>query len=194
VSAPPSGTATVRAFLAVPVPEAARAGIADACGRLGRCLPGVRFGSAEQVHVTLHFFAALDPDGVAGVQAAARAGASRVAPYRMGLAGAGAFPDPRRARVLWLGIRPGADETARLAAEVGAALRERGLPVEDRPFRAHVTLARLREPHPGVAAALDAGRAVTIDPFDVARLVLFRSELSPRGAVHTEIGSYPLGG
>ena len=72
-------------------------------------------------------------------------------------------------------------------------LLARGLPVEEREFRPHVTLARLRERHPGVPEALSIGRAMEVPAFDVDRLVLFESRLLPTGPVHTEIASFPLG-
>ena len=188
-----SDTDRIRAFLAIHLPKDIRAQVAAICRRLGAVLPGVRFVPESQVHVTLHFFAAISPDERALVEEAAALGASQVRPYKMGLSGVGVFPDARRARVVWLGIAQGAEETARLAALVAKGLLARGLPVEEREFRPHVTLARLRERHTGVPEALSIGRPMEVPAFDVDRLVLFQSRLLPTGPVHTEIASFSLG-
>ena len=184
----------IRAFLAVPVPDEVRRAISDLTRGLGKKVPGARFVKPDQVHLTLHFFESLDPGEVEAVRTAARAGAALAQPYEVSLSGLGVFPDERRPRVLWIGVREGADETARLARLVGAELGSRGLPVESRPFRPHLTLARFREPDPrGVAAALAGGAGVSVPPFHAGTIVLFRSDLGPGGAVHTAIDESPLG-
>lgn len=121
-----------------------------------------------------------------------RAAAAGHAAFDLEVHGLGAFPSPTRARVLWAGVSAGADETAGVAARVEEALAPLGIPPETRPFAAHVTLGRVREPRaqPRLAAALDAA-----EPFGrqrVTRVSLMRSELSPRGARYTELAPLPL--
>jgi len=185
----------VRAFLAIPVPDATRQYLADVARGLRPAVPDARFVAQEQLHLTLHFFEALDKAQIAAVREAVDAATRVVAPYSIVIGRGGVFPDIRRARVLWLGVPVGEDETVRLAAACGSALAARGLPVDPRPFRAHLTIARFREAGPpGVGRALERLSPVETDPFPVDGLVLFRSELSPEGPIHTPLERFALRG
>jgi 2'-5' RNA ligase len=106
-------------------------------------------------------------------------------PFTLSLGGGGAFPDARRASVLWLGARQGSEALAALAEPFAD---------DDRPFRAHLTLARvtkardLRE----LVTALDAcGESA---PWTVHEVVLFDSDTRADGAVHTEVARFRLAG
>ena len=111
------------------------------------------------------------------------------------LGGGGAFPSERRARVLWLGVDEGAELLAQLAGAVGALLAPLGYEPEDRPFHAHLTLARLGRPSDAPcgrrrARADPVGRAV-----DAPRRSLLLREHDPprRRRVHGPDARFPLG-
>ncbi len=182
----------MRCFLAVPIPGDVREAVLDLVLRLRPRLRHARFVSPEALHLTLHFFEDLDDVQVAGVREAAREGCEAVPAFAAALSGLGVFPDPRRPRVLWIGATLGADGLHALHAAVARGLRDRSLPVEDRPFKAHLTLARFREPEPGVAEALSLSGTVSPPAFEVREAVLFRSVLAPTGAVHTVLDRFPL--
>jgi 2'-5' RNA ligase len=108
----------------------------------------------------------------------------RFAPFTLELGGAGAFPSARRASVLWLGVRDGADGLATLAASITAATAPLGFGADERPYHPHVTLARstrTRDLRPLVHEldAADASPAWTVD-----EVVLFESDTRADGAVH----------
>jgi 2'-5' RNA ligase len=91
--------------------------------------------------------------------------------------------------VLWAGCGEGADALSALASAVEEAFTAAGFSREERPFSPHLTLARVRDPDTGrrLARAL---ASVPPEPFgvvNVSSLVLFRSELTPRGAEHSEL-------
>jgi 2'-5' RNA ligase len=78
------------------------------------------------------------------------------------LGGLGAFPRPRRAGVLWVGVDEGAAELKRVAALVEEAARQAGFPAEKKPFSPHLTIARLhpaRDLEETIAAAPALRRA-----------------------------------
>ncbi len=106
--------------------------------------------------------------------------------------GLGAFPTPTRPRVIWAGVDEGAAQAATLARRVDEALVALGFAPEPRAFAAHVTLGRVRAPraNPRLAEALAASG--TFGRQRVDRLVLMRSQLSPRGARYTELAAAPL--
>ena len=105
-----------------------------------------------------------------------------IAPFRFSLCGVGAFPNPRRARVAWVGLQEGAEAATHLAARLESALRPLGFSPERRPWRAHVTLGRFRAPRTLDLPDGDAERLW--GSAEATRLTLYRSELSPQGAHH----------
>jgi 2'-5' RNA ligase len=180
----------MRLFLAVPLTEDSRQAITRHLrGAMAHPLPG-RPVRPENWHLSLHFLGEVDEvaaDRVVREVDAAERGLS----FTIRFGSLGAFPRPRRATVLWLGLAGGAADLARLAAVVGEAVEAAGLPPEDRPFRSHLTLSRLR-PDQDVTAVLDAVPPVGL-AMAVERVVLYRSYLGPGGARYEEIESFPLG-
>jgi len=169
-----------------------RARLAAAVERLQPLAPGVAWVARDNVHLTLKFLGNVETARLAEIERALAAAAAARSAFDLEVDGLGAFPTPMRPRVLWAGVAAGGAEAATLAAGVEDALAALGVPRETRPFAAHVTLGRVREPraNPRLAGALEA-RA----PFGrqrVSRVSLMRSELSPRGARYTELAGLRL--
>ena len=198
---PPAGPpGHPRLFVAVPIPEivATRVGhlVDEVRAGLGAAGARVRWVQMEGLHVTLRFLGPTQPTRVDAVgDAVERTGRSTSGPFGVRLGGAGAFPDPARPRALWLGIRAGAEELGRLSAALTVELAADGWPLEDRPFRPHLTIARTD----GVHAGADAGHrlvaaAAELDvAFDADRVVLFRSHLGRGPARYEALRSVALG-
>jgi RNA 2',3'-cyclic 3'-phosphodiesterase len=191
-----------RLFVATPLDEAARGavvalvdevrGIADGAAREPRS--EVRWVRMDGLHLTLRFLGATDPARVPEVIAMLDDVASSGAPFRVTIAGAGAFPSAARPRTLWLGIGDGQLEMARIAGRFDEALTAAGWPHDDRPFRAHLTLARAdgRREGPFVARTL----ARVAEGFEAAfvadRLVLFESLTGGGPARYVAVHEAPL--
>ncbi|HLY13701.1 MAG TPA: RNA 2',3'-cyclic phosphodiesterase [Candidatus Limnocylindrales bacterium] len=185
---PPDEADGPRLFIALPLPDQARRTI-EALVASVRLAPepgvgerrdpkDVRWVRMDGLHVTLRFLGPTEPDRIAAAQAAVEAAAAGSRPFELGLAGAGAFPDTARPRVLWLGLAHGLEPLADLTQRLARSLADEGWPHDDRPARPHLTLAR----SDGVASgALVAGRligaAATLDlRWTADRLVLFESQ------------------
>lgn len=190
---PPAGPpGHPRLFVAIPIPEDIATRIGELIGRvqdeLGPDGARVRWVQMEGLHVTLRFLGPTPPERVVDVaNAVSRAASAADGPFEVRLGGAGAFPDDARPRALWVGIRQGAEAIGRVSAAVTAALLGDGWPLDERPFRPHLTIARTD----GVHAAAEAGHrlaaaAADLDVGFVAdRLVLYRSHLG-RGPARYE--------
>jgi len=179
----------MRLFLAVPLTDDARHGMAVLLTeRTERGLPG-RVVRPENWHLTLRFLGDVDEVQHDRVTAALD-GADLGEGFAACWGALGAFPRARRATVLWVGLDRGAPEAERLAAVVEESLGEADLSREDRPFRAHLTLSRIR-PHQDVAALLESVGSLEVS-MPVGRVVLYRSHLGKGGARYEELDSFPL--
>lgn len=171
-----------RLFIAVFPPPALQAAVHAALAPL-RAAPrgrGVSWVREANLHFTLRFLGDCDSgSAAAAADAVHEAAASRTA-FPVALGALGAFPDARRARVLWAGLAEGAGPLVELAEAVARALANRGVPPEPRPFAPHLTLGRVREPADW-SRALAAASPLEAR-FEVRSLRLVQSTLAPGGA------------
>jgi 2'-5' RNA ligase len=105
------------------------------------------------------------------------------------LKGVGAFPNARRARVIWAGTKEGREELLGLAERVEQACERHGFAREDRPFQGHLTLGRVREPVVNERLACAVGELAEEELGEVAvdRVLLMKSDLTPKGASYTRL-------
>jgi len=179
----------LRAFLAISLPDEARARVAEGAERLHAAAPGARWVPPENLHLTLKFLGEICEDDVPRLVERTSAKLAREAPFEVAFAGFGAFPNAREARVLWLGAARGAGALAKLARKLDAAARAIGAERERRPFAAHLTLARLREPARVEIERIPSPEDVA---FTVEEVVLYESRPSPGGPRYVPLAHLPL--
>lgn len=195
----PDRPASRRLFVAVPLDVGAVAAVGRLVGEVRSTVEGqherpVRWVRHEGLHLTLRFLGATAEDRRPAVEAAVRAAAAGVPRFSVRLAGSGAFPTAARPRVLWLGIADGADQLRDLVERLGERLAPIGFPPEDRPYAAHLTLARsdgLRS-GPPTAAALAAATAGWSTSFEADRVTLFESHTGGGPARYEALVEVPL--
>lgn len=169
-----------RLFLAVPLDEAARAAVEDVVVSVrARAIDGrgVRWVRLDGLHVTLRFLGPTPESRIPDLADAMAEAASGFSPVHLELVGAGGFPARGRPRTIWVGIEAGRQELATLNDRLNDSLFGRGWPRDERPFRAHLTLARADGARSGpavVEALAETVRDRTIGSV-VDRLVLFES-------------------
>jgi len=173
----------VRAFYALPLSdEAKRAliGARDALRRRAeRSRITARFLSDDSLHVTVCFLGYVDRERVADFVEVLE-GCSHVSPIHTRLKALGAFSSPRRARVVVAELDDPGGRLAALARTVALGAEKLGVPQEERAFRPHITLARIKRP----ADVRDWLEHATLDPVaaSFSELVLFESVLHPTGS------------
>ena len=106
----------------------------------------------------------------------------------------GVFPDARKPRVLWCGATGDVEKLSALQKQLDSDFAGIGFPGEDRPFRAHLTLARIKDPRSvsGISEALTKHNAFIAGEFTCKELVLFQSRLTTQGAVYTKLAVFPM--
>ena len=188
---------TIRAFLAIDPPEEILGAIGRIQGRLQRIIRGeLRWVRPEAIHLTLKFFGDILQSSVDTIAAAVEKAAAGVAPFSFTIGGTGVFPDRRRPRVLWLGMSGDVPRLLAFQQRLEGELGTVGFPLEERPFRPHLTLARIKSSQglTGLERALEKEEGAPAGEFTASGIGLIRSELTPRGAVYTRLKWFPFTG
>lgn len=170
----------VRAFFGLPVPEPQREELGRFIAECARIAPGFRWATTEKLHLTVRFVGSVDRSVVEGVADAMVS--RRPAPFELDLGGIGTFGRGRSMRVVWLGLRAGADAAVALAAQVEAECLRAGLAPEKRAFQPHLTLARARGREGSSLPDLPA--PPQLEPWRAGELILYSSRLSRSGATY----------
>lgn len=183
-----------RCFLAIPLPGGVRAVLAEWAARARRAGVSGAWVRPENYHVTVRFLGDLTGEQAAALDAYLPGALSGRGPLRLRVAGADAFPNAGRPRVLWAGVSASAGDLGAVFAAGEAGARAIGLPPDHRPPHPHVTLLRLRRPAPAnvIGPLLEAGAALETDAFDAGTVALWRSTRRPGGAVYEQRREYPL--
>jgi 2'-5' RNA ligase len=181
-------SATRRIFVAVPLPPEAEA-FALRAQRLVPRSDGLRLLRREQLHVTLAFVGEADERRVRAAQRVVEE-VEGVRKAEVILGGFLAFPTERRARVIALDLGDPSGVLTTLYERVAEGLEGAGvMQREARPFKPHVSVARLRVPRM-LQPTSESGRV----RFAVESVCLYRSELKQEGAVYTVISRTALAG
>lgn len=161
---------------------------------LKRAAAGVKWVEPKNLHVTLKFLGETHESLIPGITEAMHKAVRSQPPFRVIVKGVGAFPSVRRPRVIWLGIGEGADTLSAIAERIEEELAELGFEPEGRPFRAHITLGRLRTPRriEPLTAELELMGARECGGMSCDRVVLMRSELSRSGPTYTALETVTL--
>lgn len=182
------GARPLRLFVAIEIPVEVRTVVEEAVAPLRQAHPRARWVPRSNQHVTLKFLGATWPRLVGWVTDAIEHVAVASGAFETRVDGIGAFPNERRARVLWAGLDDAEGRMAGLARALDERLR-REFASEKRSFTPHLTVARFDPP-----VALGELPPVTSAGFRVERVVLFRSHLRRPAPVYEPIATVPLGG
>ena len=189
----------IRSFIAIELPEEAKKGLARLRKELERDEHKfVKWVDPGGIHLTLKFLGNISSKRVAEITKAIEEAAQGISPFHLEISGLGAFPNPRQARVLWVGIDGEVDSLSRLQENTDSALAVLGFAKEERSFVPHLTLARIRQG----ASPLErrnfgelVGSTIFEDKYhvQVEAVSLMRSQLTPAGAIYSRLSVVGLG-
>jgi 2'-5' RNA ligase len=189
--------ATMRLFFAIELDPAVADALHHAIEPLRVVEPEPAWVAVEKLHLTMKFMRDVDEEGAARLIAAGDLATRCHRAFDMTLGGVGAFPNFRRARVVWMGVES-EPRLELLHHDLEIACADAGYEVEGRPFRPHVTLARVRSPLPIERArpfARAARRVAFAAASEVRSLTLFESTPTPSGgARYRRLHAATLGG
>lgn len=187
----------LRAFIAVEIPLDIRQNVEHATSNLRRGTGSlIRWVAVENMHLTLKFLGDIPSPNVEMLTQMIQAEADSFHCFDIHLTGIGSFPNPKRPRVIYIGIQaPAALEAFQRQLE--SATRRLGYNVEERAFAPHLTIGRVRQnispdDQQKIRRALEASK---IDSLGIARVNsvhFYKSDLKPTGPVYTKLFSAHL--
>jgi 2'-5' RNA ligase len=190
----------IRSFIAIELPREIKLAIARLQNRLKSGGVGqVKWVEPESTHLTLKFLGNIATSLTGRITTALEEACRGINPFVLELGGPGVFPNERRVRVVWVGLKGEIEKLGQLQKRVDTALAPLGFGAEARPFSPHLTLARVRE-----QATLDErqalGQLVTNTALEgggslnVNAVHLMRSQLTREGPIYSRISSVTLQG
>jgi 2'-5' RNA ligase len=184
----------IRAFLALEIPPSLQKNISAHSAVLKQALPdSIRWVATERIHLTLKFLGDTSPASLQDLTHALSAVIAQQPPFDISAGGFGVFPNPKRPRILWIGVQAPPD-LERLTRAIETTCARLGYPPEEKPFNPHLTLGRLRD-GADLSALRPALQGIEIGPLGsltVSSVTLFRSDLRPQGPNYTPLTHLPL--
>lgn len=184
-----------RIFTAIAISEETRAQAAKYIETLRGEFSQIRAGweQTEKLHLTLKFLGDIDEDQLAKLTFAVSETAKRISDFKLRISKTGVFPSARNARILWLGVRDEAASLQTLNEILEIECEKEGFSKEKKDFKAHLTVARLREPQKSKELIRKhLQKEFETNEFAAGAIVVYESRLLPQGSVYKVISKHQL--
>jgi len=188
--------ARLRSFLAVELPSHTLSQIDRVQEDLRACRADVRWVAVERIHLTLKFLGNIDEEHIEGISSAMADAAARRETFMLSVRGLGTFPSIRNPRIIWLGLDGWEENLLPLQNDLESRLEALGFQREEKPYRPHLTLGRVKslKGREDLVDLMERDRDIDLGSFPVGRITLFRSDLRPSGPVYTPLAVRELAG
>lgn len=185
----------LRTFVALELPEKIRTDIRKLQHAFRSHRFDIRWVKPLNMHLTLVFLGDISQTHVEAASRVLSETASQYPIFDLIPRGVGVFPSIRKPRILWVGITGQTDILRAIQGTVRREMNLLGLTSENRPYKGHLTLGRVKNRiHQGrLMDALGTHQAFVSQPFSVKHLVMFKSELTSGGPHYTQLCVAPLG-
>ena len=186
----------IRAFLAIDPPEDILQAMSRLQEKLKREISGrISWTKPQGQHLTLKFFGDISTEDVKNICSAVQNRVTSEPSLSLKIEKLGVFPGARRPLVVWCGVTGDVEKLSVLQKQLDSDFAGIGFPRENRPFRAHLTIGRIKDPSglTGISEALTKYNAFAAGEFVCKKLILFQSRLTPQGAIYTKLAEFALG-
>jgi len=184
-----------RLFIAIELPSNVRRTLADHIRNVREAVPdaSASWAREENLHLTLKFLGDTEPNRVEALSQAIQRAANAVASFQINIESCGAFPPNGAPRVLWIGVEDPRSQLASLHRTLEDECAVVGFAREQRSFRPHLTIARIRNPR-GARRLTQVHKETGFDreTIMVSHVALIRSELRSEGSRHTVVARHPF--
>lgn len=177
----------IRSFIAITIPEEVKEVLAGLVQGLKPIFPKISWVKPENMHITLKFLGNIREEDIGQIKQIMAKSCTDISPFSLQGQALGVFPTVNRARVIWTGLHGETALLEKLYLALETGLAQIGFAKEERPFRPHLTLGRIKtraKPKP-LLEAIHQYQTFSTPSFTVKEIVLFKSTLHPQGARYT---------
>lgn len=184
----------MRLFIAIEIPDDIKKEMAEVQRRLKGAGVDASWIRPEGIHLTLKFMGEVPESRAPEIMNSLTNVAGGTGAFRIDVAGVGTFPNPKNARVVWIGVSVETERLAKLQISVEDAMDGLGFEREARAFTPHLTLGRIKYIHSRDRwlKSLEGVKDIRLPSFEVKAVSLMKSELKPAGAEYLEMGRVEL--
>ncbi len=179
----------IRTFIALELPGKIISSIGQVQERIATYGFRIRWIRPENIHLTLKFLGDMKAANIDKVGGVMDESVSEYSPIPLKVKGIGVFPGIKRPRVIWTGISGQVNQLIGLQKRLEENLDGMGFPKENRSFKAHLTFGRVKnrlDPK-RFGDALKEFSSFESEEFVADRVILYKSDLKPTGAVYTKL-------
>ena len=153
----------------------------------------IKWVDPGNIHLTLAFLGDTEDERINIADIALRQKCTGFGEFEFDLNGTGVFKNFREPRVIWTGIERG-EKLISLNDIVNKGLTDCGFRLEERPFKPHITLGRVKfiKDYRLLEFSLERYRGIHFQKVNISEIILFESILNPSGPVYKPLGKYPL--
>ncbi|MBI4745253.1 MAG: RNA 2',3'-cyclic phosphodiesterase [Deltaproteobacteria bacterium] len=179
----------VRAFIACDIPDLFLEKISSVQDGLKGLDADVTWTKTGGIHITLKFLGDIEEGYIDKVAAVIEDASKGQTPFEIYIKGSGAFPNLKNPRVVWIGVEDLNKGLMHIQQALDGGLKALGFEPEEREFRPHLTLGRVKgvKGKERLSSAVSGLKDIEIGSFTVDRVILYKSELKPTGAVYTKL-------
>lgn len=189
----------IRAFIAIELPQEIQFHLGEIQQQIiDRRIHCVRWVSPRNIHLTLQFLGDTPAAKLGALGQELQSVIAAQESFSIQIQGLGAFPNPRRPRVIWVGLQAPSD-LATLQKLIEKTVQKTGLIIDNRDFSPHLTIGRVkRDVSPGelqdLNVILNEMKVGFLGTVMATTVTLFRSDLRPEGPIYTSLAHFPLQG
>lgn len=181
-----------RMFVALGIDKEIRDNIGKISDLFDDSILKARFTPSDNLHVTLKFIGEKSDNDIDDIIEAIKNASSGFSPFNVTFEGMGVFPNSKSPRILWVGMT--SDALPSLAKSVEVKLSELGIKKETRPFRSHVTIARIKEAYSSrkINDIIESSKETCYGTQKISSIELKKSILTPKGPIYSTLGDEVL--
>jgi len=178
----------MRLFIAMPLPVEIEKMLGEIVFALKQNRAKVKWVDSKNIHLTLKFLGETDEKLVPGIIEAIKHAVEKYRAVVSQINGLGAFPNPKRPRVIWAGLAGGIENLAEIAGYIEDEMEKLGFEKENRPFKSHLTLGRVKDNF-RIEELTERIKNHNLSPTELVfdKIVLFKSTLRPEGPIYERL-------
>jgi len=184
----------LRLFLAIDIPSEIREELTKIQNHFKSLSLSASWVRPDNIHLTLKFLGNTEPEKIPQIVETMNTCVGSIAPFSLSLTEVGGFPNLNQPRVLWVGLADSQGFLVSAQKNIDQNLSRLGYDADNKPFFPHLTLARIKSPkgRQGIKEKIASLNMDETKPFCISSIKLYKSDLTPRGAIYTSLHEFNI--